>query len=206
MNENLEELSNFIGSKMAAAFLGSKFNNGELTITVSRESIPRVCKFLRDDARCRFEVLIDICGVDWPGRENRFDVVYHLLSPRINQRIRVKLEANESAPVPSIVEVFSSANWLERETYDMYGVMFSGHPDLRRILTDYGFDGYPLRKDFPLSGYFEVRYDNEQKRVVREPVALTQAYRSFDFESPWEGMHGVLPGDEKASDGDGAGG
>ncbi len=196
MNENLEELGNFISAKMAAGFLGSTFVNGELTIMVSRESIPRVCKFLRDDARCRFEVLIDICGVDWPGRENRFDVVYHLLSPRINQRIRVKLETNEMTPVPSIVDVFSSANWMEREAYDMYGVLFSGHPDLRRILTDYGFDGHPLRKDFPLTGYWEVRYDDEKKRVVREPVALMQAYRTFDFESPWEG---ILPGDEKAS-------
>lgn len=199
MNESLDELSEFIRSKMAAAFLGSTFKHGELTILVSRESIPRVCKFLRDDARCRFEVLVDICGVDWPGRENRFDVVYHLLSPRMNQRIRVKLETNESAPVPSVVDVFSAANWFEREAYDMFGILFSDHPDLRRLLTDYGFDGYPLRKDFPLTGYWEVRYDDEQKRVVREPVSLTQAHRSFDFESPWEGVNGVLPGDEKAS-------
>ena len=199
MNENFESLSEYISVKMAAAFLGSTVTHNELTIRVSRESVARVLKFLRDDARCRFEVLIDICGVDWPSRENRFDVVYHLLSPRNNQRIRVKVQANDTAPVPSAVEVFSAADWFEREVYDMYGVLFSGHPDLRRLLTDYGFDGHPLRKDFPLTGYWEVRYDDEKKRVVREPVKLTQAYRSFDFESPWEGMPAVLPGDEKAA-------
>ena len=158
-------------------------------------------KFLRDDAKCRFEVLIDICGVDWPARESRFDVVYHLLSPRLNQRVRVKLETDEATPVASVVEVFSAANWFEREAYDMYGILFSGHPDLRRILTDYGFQGHPLRKDFPLTGYVEVRYDDELKRVVYEPVELTQEFRSFDFESPWEGTQYVLPGDEKASTG-----
>ena len=146
-------------------------------------------------------MLIDICGVDWPARESRFDVVYHLLSPRLNQRVRVKLETDEATPVASVVEVFSAANWFEREAYDMYGILFSGHPDLRRILTDYGFQGHPLRKDFPLTGYVEVRYDDELKRVVYEPVELTQEFRSFDFEFPWEGTQYVLPGDEKASTG-----
>jgi NADH-quinone oxidoreductase subunit C len=146
-----------------------------------------------------FEVLIDICGVDYPARSERFDVVYHLLSPRRNLRIRVKVTTDEDRPVPSLVDVFPAANWFEREAYDMYGILFSGHPDLRRILTDYGFEGYPLRKDFPLTGYVEVRYDDEQKRVVYEPVRLNQEFRSFDFESPWEGADYVLPGDEKAN-------
>lgn len=201
MSEALQDLADFISSKMTAAFLGAKIAHGELTISVTRESIPRALKFLRDDARCRFEVLVDICGVDWPGRENRFDVVYHLLSPRNNQRIRVKLQAREVTPVPSVVEVFSAADWFEREAYDMFGILFADHPDLRRLLTDYGFQGHPLRKDFPLTGYVEVRYDDEKKRVVYEPVKLTQEFRSFDFESPWEGTDYVLPGDEKASDG-----
>ena len=144
-------------------------------------------------------MLIDICGVDYPARKERFDVVYHLLSPRLNQRIRVKLTTDEVTPVPSVVGVFPAANWFEREAYDMYGILFSGHPDLRRILTDYGFQGHPMRKDFPLTGYVEVRYDEEQKRVVYEPVELTQEFRSFDFESPWEGARYVLPGDEKAT-------
>ena len=147
----------------------------------------RVLTALRNDKECQFEQLIDICGVDYPERERRFDVVYHLLSPRKNQRIRVKCEADEENPVPSVVELFPTANWYEREAYDMYGILFSGHPDLRRILTDYGFQGFPLRKDFPLTGYVEVRYDDDQKRVVYEPVKLTQEFRSFDFESPWEG-------------------
>ena len=149
--------------------------------------------------------MIDICGVDWPGRENRFDVVYHLLSPRNNLRLRVKLQTNDTAAVPSAIDVFSAANWFEREAFDMYGILFSGHPDLRRLLTDYGFQGHPLRKDFPLTGYVEVRYDDEKKRVVYEPVKLNQEFRSFDFESPWEGADYVLPGDEKASTANGRG-
>jgi len=165
---------------------------------VARESIIDVLKLLRDDARCRFEVLIDICGVDWPARANRFDVVYHLLSPRLNQRIRVKIETDEATPVASAISVFPAADWFEREAYDMFGILFSGHPDLRRLLTDYGFQGHPLRKDFPLTGFVEVRYDDEQKRVVYEPVKLVQEFRNFDFESPWEGTNYVLPGDEKA--------
>lgn len=189
----------YFPQKMATAFLGADVRHGELTVNVAREHITQVLKFLRDDSRCRCEVLIDICGVDWPARENRFDVVYHLLSPRNNMRIRVKLQTNETAPVPSAIDVFPAADWFEREAYDMYGILFSGHPDLRRLLTDYGFQGHPLRKDFPLTGYVEVRYDDEKKRVVYEPVKLNQEFRSFDFESPWEGVDYVLPGDEKAS-------
>lgn len=171
---------------------------GELTVTVARDDIVKTMTTLRDDPAFRFEVLIDICGVDYPARPERFDVVYHLLSPRRNLRLRVKVTTDEDHPVPSLVDVFPAANWFEREAYDMYGILFSGHPDLRRLLTDYGFEGYPLRKDFPLTGYVEVRYDDAQKRVVYEPVRLNQEFRSFDFESPWEGTNYVLPGDEKA--------
>jgi NADH-quinone oxidoreductase subunit C len=199
MDETLKELADYIALKLGVVLVLPRLANGEVTITVQRASIVQVLKFLRDDGRCRFEVLIDICGVDWPARAQRFDVVYHLLSPRINQRIRVKIETDETTPVASAVDVFSAANWYEREAYDMYGILFSGHPDLRRLLTDYGFQGFPLRKDFPLTGYVEVRYDDQQKRVVYEPVKLTQEFRNFDFESPWEGTQYQLPGDEKAS-------
>ncbi len=174
---------------------------GELTVETSPDTILPVLTHLRDDAACLFISLIDICGVDHPARAKRFDVVYHLLSPRHNRRIRVKVEADAATPVPSAVAVFPAANWFERETYDLYGVVFSGHPDLRRILTDYGFEGHPLRKDFPLTGFVELRYDNEQKRVVYEPVVLRQEFRNFDFLSPWEGADYVLPGDEKATPG-----
>ncbi len=194
----LEELSSHIEAKLQGAVERRDITRGELTLVVARDQIVRVLTELRDDSDCLFEVLIDICGVDYPEREKRFDVVYHLLSPRKNQRIRVKCETDEETPVPSVVDVFPAANWFEREAYDMYGILFSGHPDLRRILTDYGFQGYPLRKDFPLTGYVEVRYDDAQKRVVYEPVKLTQEFRSFDFMSPWEGTDYVLPGDEKA--------
>ena len=200
MDEGISELGEYIASKMATACRGVEVAFGELTVNVERDKIVQVLKFLRDDARCRFEVLIDLCGVDWPGRKSRFDVVYHLLSPRNNQRVRVKLVTDEQRQVPSVIEVFSAADWYEREAYDMYGILFSGHPDLRRLLTDYGFQGYPLRKDFPLTGFVEVRYDDKEKRVVYEPVKLTQEFRSFDFESPWEGVEYVLPGDEKASE------
>jgi NADH-quinone oxidoreductase subunit C len=200
MSESLNELGEYLELKLGAALRERSVRHGELTLTVDRDQIGRVLRVLRDDGRCRFEVLIDICGVDYPERAERFDVVYHLLSPRINQRIRVKLSTDEMTPVASAVDIFSAANWFEREAYDMYGILFSGHPDLRRLLTDYGFQGFPLRKDFPLTGYVEVRYDDEKKRVVYEPVKLTQEFRSFDFESPWEGMTGnVLPGDEKAT-------
>lgn len=194
----LSELGQHIASRLGSPVTGTSVELGELTVTVEAGEIVRVLRFLRDDPRCRFEILIDVCGVDYPERERRFDVVYHLLSVRLNQRIRVKLETDETTPVPSVVEVFPSANWYEREAFDMYGILFSGHPDLRRILTDYGFQGYPLRKDFPLTGYVEVRYDDQQRRVVYEPVRLTQEFRTFDFESPWEGVEYVLPGDEKA--------
>jgi NADH-quinone oxidoreductase subunit C len=176
---------------------------GELTVVVSRPAIVKVLKTLRDDPDFRFTILLDMCGVDWPEREQRFDVVYHLLSITQNQRLRIKLTTDEDTPVPSATSVFSSAGWYEREAWDLYGIMFSDHPDLRRILTDYGFEGHPLRKDFPLTGFVEVRYDEEQKRVVYEPVKLTQEFRTFDFLSPWEGMTPLLPGDEKATkDGD----
>jgi NADH-quinone oxidoreductase subunit C len=175
-----------------------RFN--ELTLTVARDQIVPVLTKLRDDPGFLFEVLIDICAVDYPSRTDRFDVVYHLLSPRLNQRIRLKVETDEQTPVASAVDVFPAANWFEREAFDLCGVLFTGHPDLRRILTDYGFKGYPLRKDFPMSGYVEVRYDDEQKKVVYEPIKLTQEFRKFDFESPWEGAVAMpLPGDEKAS-------
>jgi NADH-quinone oxidoreductase subunit C len=201
MVEKLQQLGELAKASLGDAVKGDRITHGELTLDVERDKIVEVLTFLRDDTNCLFEVLIDICGVDWPARENRFDVVYHLLSPRLNQRIRLKLQTDELTPVPSTVGVFSASDWFEREAYDMYGILFSGHPDLRRILTDYGFQGYPLRKDFPLTGYVEVRYDDEQKRVVYEPVELTQEFRSFDFESPWEGTRYVLPGDEKARPG-----
>jgi len=171
---------------------------GELTVTARAESIEKVLGFLRDDPECLFKQLSDIAGVDYPERAKRFDVVYHLLSYQNNVRIRVKIETDEDTPVPSVNEVFPAANWYEREAWDLYGIYFSGHPDLRRLLTDYGFSGHPLRKDFPVTGFVEVRYSEEQKRVVYEPVTLTQDFRSFDFMSPWEGAEYVLPGDEKA--------
>jgi len=172
---------------------------GELTLNVEAARIVDVLTFLRDDPECQFVNFIDICGVDFPGRERRFDVVYHLLSPRRNLRIRVRVETDERTPVPSATPVFAAANWFERETYDLFGILFSGHPDLRRLLTDYGFSGHPLRKDFPMTGFVEVRYDDQQKRVVYEAVQLTQDFRNFDFLSPWEGSPDYqLPGDEKA--------
>ena len=177
----------------------SKIAFGELTLTTTRDQIVAVLTKLRDDPALQFEQLIDLCGVDYPARPERFDVVYHLLSPRKNFRVRVKITTDEATPVPSIIPVYPCANWYEREAYDMYGILFADHPDLRRLLTDYGFQGFPLRKDFPLSGHVEVRYDDEKKRVVYEPVRLTQEFRSFDFESPWEGVRYPLPGDEKAT-------
>jgi NADH-quinone oxidoreductase subunit C len=173
---------------------------GELTLTAPRDGIVKLLTFLRDDSQCRFETLVDICACDFPTETERFEVVYHLLSMRLNQRIRVKIRTDEATPVPSATAVFPVANWYEREAFDMYGVLFSDHPDLRRILTDYGFEGYPLRKDFPLTGRVEVRYDESQKRVVYEPVKLMQEYRNFDFLSPWEGMQAVIPGDEKVGE------
>ena len=194
----MEDLARHVEGLLEAKVVSQRLALGELTVVVRADEIVSVLTALRDDSTCLFEQLIDICGVDYPEREKRFDVVYHLLSPRKNQRIRVKCQTNADAPVPSVVGLFPVANWYEREAYDMYGILFAGHPDLRRILTDYGFQGHPLRKDFPLTGYVEVRYDDDQKRVVYEPVKLTQEFRSFDFESPWEGTSYVLPGDEKA--------
>jgi len=172
--------------------------NGELILQVRPDALLRVIKFLRNDANCLFQMLIDICGVDYPEREKRFEIVYNLLSLKQNMRLRIKVSTDEGTPVPSVSSVYPTAGWFERECWDMYGVFFGDHPDLRRILTDYGFEGHPLRKDFPLTGYVEVRYDDEQRRVVYEPVKLTQEFRSFDFLSPWEGMTPTLPGDEKA--------
>jgi NADH-quinone oxidoreductase subunit C len=199
MDESLQDLGEHISASLDDSVVGFSVEYGELTIHAVRERIARVVKFLRDDPACRFTVLIDICGVDYPDRLKRFDVVYHLLSMTQNQRVRVKVETDEEGQVPSTVSVFPAADWFEREAFDLYGILFSEHPDLRRILTDYGFSGHPLRKDFPLTGFMEVRYDEELKRVVYEPVKLKQEFRTFDFMSPWEGPDYVLPGDEKAT-------
>lgn len=198
LEQGLRDLADHLAAGLGADLLDSSIALGELTIRVPAARIVQVLTFLRDDGNCQFAELVDITGLDWPERAKRFDVVYHLLSLKLNQRVRIKVETDEETPVPSAVGVYSAANWFERETWDMYGVMFSGHPDLRRILSDYGFEGHPLRKDFPLTGYVEVRYDESQKRVVYEPVQLQQEFRRFDFMSPWEGAKYVLPGDEKA--------
>ncbi|HEY7299075.1 MAG TPA: NADH-quinone oxidoreductase subunit C [Xanthobacteraceae bacterium] len=204
MNSTLEDtLGQFAGmitDALASSVTGHQIANGELTITANPSDIVKVVRFLRDDERCQFWSIIDVTAVDWPGREHRFDVVYHLLSPRLNRRIRIKIEVDENMPVPSVTEVYPGANWFEREAYDLYGILFAGHPDMRRLLTDYGFEGHPLRKDFPLTGFVEVRYDDEQKRVVYDKVRLAQEFRTFDFLSPWEGPDYPLPGDEKKSE------
>ncbi|WP_062203007.1 NADH-quinone oxidoreductase subunit C [Aureimonas sp. AU12] len=194
----MDELSEFLGETLGGKIAGREIAFGELTIVVSAADIVEVMIFLRDDPHCQFKSFVDICGVDYPGRVDRFDVVYHLMSPRLNHRIRIKVRTSEDAPVPSMTGVFSGADWFEREAYDLYGILFTGHPDLRRILTDYGFEGHPLRKDFPLTGFVEVHYDEQLKQVVYEPVELRQEFRNFDFLSPWEGTDYVLPGDEKA--------
>ena len=194
----LEEWGAHVIAKLGNAVVDHNIGNGELNVETTGNDVVRVMKFLRDAASCQFKSLMDVCGVDYPVQENRFEVNYNLLSYKHNQRIRIKVRTDEDTPVPSVSSVFPTASWFERECWDMYGVFFSEHPDLRRLLTDYGFEGHPLRKDFPLTGYVEVRYDDEQKRVVYEPVKLTQAFRSFDFLSPWEGMTRELPGDEKA--------
>lgn len=198
--EDFEDLIAHITGALPDAVKSTSLSMGELTLHAERDQIDDVLKFLRDDSQCLFETLIDICGVDYPERTNRFEVVYHFLSMRMNQRVRVKIETDEETPVPTSVELFSCADWFEREAFDMYGIKFAGHPDLRRLLTDYGFEGHPLRKDFPLTGHVEVRYDDLEKRVVYEPVELVQEYRNFDFLSPWEGMTAVIPGDEKAEE------
>ncbi|MCO5069634.1 MAG: NADH-quinone oxidoreductase subunit C [Rhizobiaceae bacterium] len=202
MNEEvLNDLAAYLGEKLDTKVVAAVVSCGELTITVEPQDLIEVLSFLKRDVQCQFVSFIDISGVDYPSREKRFDVVYHLLSPRQNQRIRVRVLADEETMVPSATAVYPGADWYERETYDLYGVLFSGHPDLRRILTDYGFEGHPLRKDFPLTGFVEVRYDDEVKRVIYEPVELKQEFRNFDFLSPWEGTDYVLPGDEKAKQG-----
>ena len=197
----MEDLKDHIKTQLGDAVNAASIENGELTIEARRAEITTVISFLRDDPICKFSSLIDICGVDYPSRERRFDVVYHMLSMAHNARIRIKVSTDETVPVHSVTSLFPNANWYEREAFDMYGILFDEHPDLRRILTDYGFEGYPLRKDFPLSGFVEVRYDEERKAVVHEPVNLPQEYRSFDFMSPWEGAKYILPGDEKVEEG-----
>lgn len=198
MSDELRELGEHISSAIGDDIKGWSVAFGELTVTANAPRIAHVLKFLRDDTLCRFIQLIDICGVDYPQRLKRFDVVYHLLSMHNNSRVRVKIEAAEDEVVPSVRDIHPCADWFEREAFDMYGLIFAGHDDLRRILTDYGFTGHPLRKDFPLTGEVEVRYDDQQKRVVYEPVKLVQEFRNFDYLSPWEGAQYVLPGDEKA--------
>jgi len=198
-DQSLRELGEYIATQQAQAVVSSEVTHNELVLVAHGEHIVGLLTFLRDDQQCLFKVLVDICGVDYPERADRFDVVYNLLSLRHNQRVRVKVATDEETPVPSVCGIHRSAGWFERETWDLYGVMFTDHPDLRRLLTDYGFEGHPLRKDFPLTGFVEVRYDDEQKRVDYEPVSLPQEFRRFDFMSPWEGADYVLPGDEKAA-------
>ena len=198
MDQTLENLGASIKAALSGAVTGYEVVYDELTVTANAADVVKVAIFLRDDPACQFVCMIDVTAVDWPNRERRFDVVYHFLSPRLNQRIRLKVTTDETTPVPSLIDVFRGADWFERETYDLYGVLFAGHPDMRRILTDYGFEGHPLRKDFPLTGFVEVRWGDEQKRVVYDKVQLAQEFRSFDFLSPWEGTDYVLPGDEKA--------
>jgi len=198
MDERLHDLGATIVKALSGSVTDYAVAVGELTIRGEARDIVKIVTFLRDDPRCQFWSIIDVTAVDWPSRERRFDVVYHLLSPKQNVRVRIKVETDETTPVPSIIAVFPGADWYERETYDLYGILFTGHPDLRRLLTDYGFSGHPLRKDFPLTGFVEVRWDDEQKRVVYDPVRLAQEFRNFDFLSPWEGPNYPLPGDEKA--------
>ena len=199
----MQDLADHIEAGLPDAVIRTEIVRGELTVWVKRDSVVEAATYLRDDPGCDFKMLIDLCGVDYPEREERFEVVYHFLSHRQNQRVRMKLVTDEDMPVASVAGVFSAAGWFEREAYDLYGVLFSDHSDLRRILTDYGFEGHPLRKDFPLTGFVEVRYDEDEKRVVYEPVKLTQEFRRFDFLSPWEGTDYVLPGDEKSEPAEG---
>lgn len=200
MDQALKELGEYVQDTLGDAVTGTTMRLGELSIEINRDDILKVIKFLRDDVNCQFLTLLDVCGVDYPEDDERFEIVYHMLSMTHNNRIRIKLRTDEDIPVASVTSLFNSANWWEREIWDLFGVAFIDHPDLRRILTDYGFEGHPLRKDFPLTGYVEVRYDDAQKRIVYEPVKLTQEFRSFDFLSPWEGVQRMLPGDEKAED------
>jgi NADH-quinone oxidoreductase subunit C len=194
----LQELGDHLTASLGSDVERFEMARGEAILWVAASSLIKVVTFLRDDPKCLFKMVVDICGVDYPDREKRFEVVYNLLSLKYNLRLRVKVAASEDEPVPSVTGIYSVAGWFEREAWDLYGIYFSDHPDLRRILTDYGFEGHPLRKDFPLTGFVEVRYDIEQKRVIYEPVKLRQEFRTFDFQSPWEGMVRRLPGDEKA--------
>ncbi|MBK8175818.1 MAG: NADH-quinone oxidoreductase subunit C [Rhodospirillales bacterium] len=198
MDLALRDLGEYVQAALHEAIVSVDIDRDELSILVRRAAIVRVLTFLRDDVNCQFKQLMDVCGADFPARVERFDVVYNLLSVSHNRRIRIKVRTDADSPVPTVTGVFASAGWWERETWDLFGVLFQDHPDLRRILSDYGFEGHPLRKDFPLTGYVEVRWDDEQKRIVYEPVKLVQDFRNFDFLSPWEGMQALLPGDEKA--------
>ncbi|MEM7739472.1 MAG: NADH-quinone oxidoreductase subunit C [Pseudomonadota bacterium] len=198
--DDLAELEEHVAARFGDDIVSSQVAYQELTVTVPCSRIIEVLIFLRDDSMCRFSQLIELAGVDYPERRKRFDIAYHLLSITNNARIRIKIQANETDAVPSVTSVYPNADWYEREAFDMYGIVFEGHPDMRRLLTDYGFEGHPLRKDFPLTGYTEVRWDDEQQRVVHEPVKLTQEYRDFDYLSPWEGSDYILPGDEKAEE------
>jgi NADH-quinone oxidoreductase subunit C len=199
MPQSLTDLEAHVTASLGADIVKTETIRGELIAWARRAAIVRVCTFLRDDPKCLFKMLSDLCGVDYPDRPERFEVVYNLSSLKLNQRIRVKVATDEETPVASVTGVWPAADWFEREAWDLFGIYFSDHPDLRRLLTDYGFEGHPLRKDFPLTGYIEVRYDEEQKRVVYDQVKLKQEFRSFDFTSPWEGMNSILPGDEKAA-------
>ena len=199
--QSLSNLGEAIAGELGDAITATEIINGELVLHTSREALIKVMTFLRDDVNCQFKQLMELCGVDYPENDERFCIVYNLLSLTLNLRLRVKVWTSEDVPVPSVTSLFSAADWWEREAWDMYGIMFAEHPDLRRLLTDYGFEGHPLRKDFPLTGFVEVRYDDERKRVVYDPVKLPQEFRKFDFLSPWEGAAAVptvLPGDEKA--------
>jgi len=196
---SLQEIAAKLAETFGDDYLSHQLWQEELTLVIQRESITKVLTYLRDHGDYLFKQLIDLCGVDYLEREQRFEVVYHLLSVKYNRRLRLKVHTDENSPVPSATAVYSAANWWEREAWDLFGIHFEGHPDLRCLLTDYGFKGHPLRKDFPLTGYVEVRYDDERKRVVYEDVQLPQAYRNFDFLSPWEGITPLLPGDEKAT-------
>ncbi len=198
MSEALNELAGILEAKQGDAVLSTAVNHGELVVQVTAAGLTDLVEFLRTNSSCQFTTLVDITAIDYPEREKRFDMVYHFLSMVQNQRIRLKVSVEDGEMVETITEIHPSANWFEREVFDMYGIMFANHPDLRRLLTDYGFQGHPLRKDFPTTGYVEMRYDEAQKRCIYEPVTLTQEYRQFDFMSPWEGAEYILPGDEKA--------
>ncbi len=204
MDHALKDLADHVTRALEHEVVSSRVEYGELTIEARADQIVKVLTFLRDDGECQYRQLIDVTAVDYPARARRFDVVYHLLSMTHNQRARVIVQTDESTPMPSVTGVHRGAEWFERETWDMYGVMFTGHPDLRRILTDYGFDGHPLRKDFPLTGYVEVRYSEDEKRVVYEPVSLRQDFRNFEFMSPWEGAKYILPDADEATDEEGS--